>query len=776
MDAMDRRLLPFQGWRLLFFRVVVIFSLLVLVLRTGELQFKYGAQFRQDAEENRLQLVLKPAPRGVILDRNGVALAKNDPAYNVTITPADLPDDPADVLAVYNRLSALIDVPATRAIADAAGKVNVRSLEELVREGAGIAPFRPVVVATDVPYEVMAQILEQAELLPGVGVQVASVREYPTGELTAQIVGYLGPIGPEEERKLRELGYDPAFDRIGYAGIEGFFEDDLAGERGTETWIVDVAGQRLQLVDEKPRKAGLSVQLTLDVELQQAAQEALVRELNRINAEAQRLVTQQGVVIAMNPQTGEILALVSWPTYDNTRFARAIDADYYFSQLDDPLRPLVNHAISALYPPGSVWKLITAVGVLQEGVISPTANLYCAGRLVLPNAYAPRDKSQGQTFVCWRRSGHKEVNLLKGIAQSCDIYFYQVGGGNPEVSPQTLRPGGLGIFDLYRWATSFGVGSELGIELPGELAGRMPERDWKRRNYGESWSTGDTYNAAFGQGYVTVTPLQLVTAVAAIANGGTLYQPTIVRNLQDANGNVVLDFQPRIARTLVPQSDEDVVLLLQEDMLIQRQASLACRCEPDSEWYDPELCDPQNYVAQFDRDPNPDDDITDLVRYRVNVPYNYTFNAGVCDPLEFESLQRESQFLRGHHYIPPFATPETINWVQRGMREAVLTGTASEKAMRSLNSDAFPLSYVNEGGKTGTAEYCDDIAYPQGLCVPGQWPSHGWYVGYAPYENPEIIVIAFVYNGGEGAKVATPIVRQVMDAYFKLKNARGGTF
>ncbi len=773
---MDRRLLPFQGWRLLFFRVVVICSLLVLVLRTAELQFQYGAQFRQDAEENRLQLVLKPAPRGVILDRNGVALAKNDPAYNVTITPADLPDDPADVLDVYSRLSALIDVPATRAIADAAGRTHTRSLEEMVREGAGIAPFRPVVVATDVPYPVMAQILEQAELLPGVGMQVASVREYPTGPLTAQIIGYLGPIGPEEERKLREMGYDPAFDRIGYAGVEGFFEDDLAGERGTETWVVDVAGQRLRLVDEKPRQAGLSVQLTLDVELQQAAQDAITRQLNTINAEAQRLVTQQGVVIAMNPQTGEILALVSWPTYDNTRFARAIDADYYFSQLDDPLRPLVNHAISALYPPGSVWKLVTAVGVTQEGVISPTSNLYCAGRLVLPNAFAPRDKSQGQTFVCWLRSGHKEVNLIKGIAQSCDVYFYQVGGGNPEVSPQTLRPGGLGIFDLYRWATSFGIGSELGIELPGELAGRMPERDWKRRNYGESWSTGDTYNAAFGQGYVTVTPLQLISAVATIANGGTLYQPTLVKNLQDANGNVIVDFPPRIARTLVPKPDDDVVLLLQEDMLIQRQASLACRCEPDSDWYNPDLCDPENYVAQFDRDPNPDDDITDPVRYRVNVPYNYTFNAGVCDPLEFESLQRESQFLRGHHYIPPFATPETFQWVQRGMREAVLTGTASEKAMISLNSDALPLTYVNEAGKTGTAEYCDDIAYPQGLCVPGQWPSHGWYVGYAPYENPEIIVIAFIYNGGEGSKVATPVVRQVLDAYFKLKNARGGTF
>jgi penicillin-binding protein 2 len=464
--------------------------------------------------------------------------------------------------------------------------------------------------------------------------------------------------------------------------------------------------------------------------------------------------------------------MVSYPNYDNTRFARAIDAEYYFGQLEDPLKPLVNHAISALYPPGSVWKVLTATGVLEEDVIAPTSNLYCPGQLVLPNAYAPRDESQGQTFVCWLRTGHESVDMLAGIAQSCDVYFYQIGGGNPEVSPQTLRDGGLGIFDLYRWGTAFGIGSELGIELPGELAGRMPESDWKRRNYGESWSTGDTYNAAFGQGYVTVTPLQLINSVAAVANGGTLYQPTIVKNLQDANGNIIREFEPRVARTLALQPGEEPVLLLEEDMLVQQSASLACRCEEDSDWYDEDLCNPDSYVAQVDRDTNPEDTITDPLRYRVNVPYNYFFNAGVCDELEFESLQRESQFLRGHHYIPPFVSQETIEWVQRGMREAVLTGTSSEVAMRSLESDAFPLPYVNEAGKTGTAEYCDDIAYPQGLCVPGQWPAHAWYVGYAPYEAPEIIVIAFMYNGGEGAKVSTPIVREVMDAYFQLKTER----
>jgi penicillin-binding protein 2 len=774
-----RRILPFQGWRLVLFQAIVVFSLLVLVMRMAELQFARGDQFVQDAEENRLQLVLVPAPRGSIYDRNHVALAKNVPAYNVSIVPADLPDDPADVLEVYGRLSALIDVPATRAIADAAGRTTERSLDEMVREGEGIAPYRAVLVAQDIPREVAFQIWDQAQLLPGVSIQVASVREYPEGALTAHVVGYLGPIGPEEEERLRELGYNPAFDRIGYAGVEAYMEDDLAGQRGTQTWVVDVAGQPLRLVEEEKFQAGKSVQLTLDSDLQQAAQAILAERISTVNIHYNELVTQQGVVIAMDPRNGEILAMVSLPSYDNSRFARAIDGEYYFDQFDDPLRPLVNHAISALYPPGSVWKLITAMGVLGEDVIDPNQPLFCPGRLVLPNAFAPRDESRGQTFVCWLRSGHGDVNLLQAIAKSCDVYFYQVGGGNPDVSPLALREGGLGILDLYRWATAFGIGSELGVELPGELAGRMPDSQWKRRNYGESWSTGDTYNAAFGQGYVTVTPLQLLNAAAAIVNGGTLYQPTMVQNLQDASGNVLQDFEPRVARTIVPQPGEDIVLLLQEDMLIQGENSLACRCEPDSDFYDEDLCDPENYVAQFDRDPNSEDEIHDWVQYRVNVPYNYTFNAGVCDQLEFESLGRESNVKKGRGYLPPFATQASVQLVQQGMREVVLTGTSSAAAMLDLAATGAPLplldplAYVNEGGKTGTAEYCDDIAFANNKCDPGQWPSHAWYIGYAPWEAPEIIVVAFVYNGGEGAAIATPIVRQVMDAYFQIKRARG---
>lgn len=749
-------LLPFQGWRIIFFRTVMFTIFTIFAVRIYYLQFGQGAQFNADAEENRIQTLPLAAPRGAILDRNGVVLARNVPAFNVTVTPAFLPTDPDDVLAIYSRLAGLIDVPATRAIAEASGR-NVRSIDELVTEGEGIAPFRAVVIKTDIDREIALQIEEEKQSMPGVDIEVRSVREYPTGELTAQLIGYLGPVPEDEAEALREQGYDPSFDRIGYSGIERFFETELAGVRGEEVYEVDVAGERLALLRQTPPIAGSTIRLTIDVDLQQAAQDALIERLNILNANEQRLRSQSGVVIALDPNNGEVLALISWPTYDNSRFARNIDAEYYFDLADDPLLPLVNHAIGSLYPPGSVWKILSAVGVVEEGVIRPDAYLFDAGRLTLPNAFAPNDVAASQTFVCWLRTGHGRVNLYDGIAQSCDVYYYQVGGGNPDVSTATLRTGGLGPTDLYRWATAFGIGSELGLELPLEVAGRMPDPDWKRRIYGESWSTGDTYNATFGQGYVTVTPLQQVTYAAAIANGGTLYQPTIIANFQDAAGNMTNEFPPVVARDIVlPTTDRLPMLLLQEDMLVQGENSLACRCEPDSDFYDAGRCNPATYTAQFDNDTNLEDSINDWITYQVHVPYNYAFNGGVCDPLSFNRI--------GRNYRPPFADHSTLQVVETGMRLVVTDGTATGDV-----TPIPPLGYVTEAGKTGTAEYCDDIARPLGLCIPGRWPSHAWYVGYAPFENPEIVVVAFGYNAGEGSQVALPMVRLVLDAYFKLK-------
>lgn len=748
-----QRLLPFQGWRLTWFQGIVIAAFLLFAVRMYDLSIMQQQNWQLQADDNRLNEQPIPAPRGVIFDRFNTALANNVPAYNVTIIPAALPADEIEVFDIYNRLSALMDVPPTAALAAGRG---VRSIEELVAEGEGIAPFRPVIVAQDVDLLVAMQILEERITMPGVSIQPVGVRQYPTGQLTSQVIGYMGPIGPEEAERLIEQGYNPAFDRIGYSGVEFFLENILGGQRGRRLSEVDVAGEVVQVIRELDPVPGSNVRLTIDTKLQEAAETALRNRITLINTNEGRIVTQSGVVIAMDPRNGEILALVSWPTYDNSRFARSIDFRYYQEVFNDPLTPLVNHAISSLYPPGSVWKVLSAVGVLQEQVIAPESALFDGGNLVLPNRYAPNDIAAAQNFVCWKRDGHGSLNIIGAIAQSCDVYFYQVGGGNPEVSPQTLREGGLGDRDLFRYATAFGIGSELGIELPSEQAGRMPDRDWKRRIYGENWSTGDTYNAAFGQGYVTTSPLQLLSSVAAIANGGTLYQPTLIDSLLDAEGNIRQDFPPQVIRNLNIDAlapDQPILLLPIEDMIMKGPQSLACTCEPDDDnpYYNPSRCDPGNYRNTVNINPDPLG-VPELRQYRVHVPLNYAFNGQVCDPLRFDD-----------RYLPPFPSTENIRIVEQGMRAAVTDGTA-----KGAN-----LPYINVAGKTGTAEYCDDVARPLGLCVPGNWPSHAWFTAYAPYEDPEIIIIAFVYNAGEGSLQALPVVVETLEAYLRLKNERG---
>ena len=752
----SNRLEPFQTWRLTFFQSVILAVFLIFGIRMYELQVLRFNEFQADADENRLKELPIAARRGAIFDRNDARLAFNVPAYNVTIIPAQLPDDEAAELAVYNRLSALVGVPPTRDIAEQAS-LFTRSLEDLVAEGEGIEPFSPVIVALDVPQLVAMQILEERIYMPGVDIEPVAVREYPTGALTTHIVGYMGPIPAEEAQELRAQGYNPAFDRIGYEGVERYLENRLAGVRGSIQREVDVAGEVVKVIGQVDPLPGQNVRLTIDTELQAFAQQALIDQLQELNDQAGRVISQQGVVIAMDPRTGEILALVSYPSYDNSRFARAIDGEYYLDVVADPLRPLVNNTIKSKYPPGSVWKVITAAAVLEEQVIDPNTLLLDEGQILVENRYAPNDRAQSQRFVCWLRSGHGRVDMIRGIAWSCDVYFYQIGGGNPNLSAQTIRPGGLGIDDLFRYGTAFGIGSELGIELPFENPNRMPDPDWKRRNEGESWSTGDTYNAAFGQGYVNVTPLQLLASVAATINEGVLYQPTIIRDFLDEERQIIEAFQPQVLRHInrdLLDEGEELTLLLLEDMLMKRESSLACTCEPDSDWYDPFRCDPQGYRNTVDL--NPDPGIEDLHSYRIHIPLNYSFNGSVCQRVRFRGPSEP--------YIPPFVSEPTLAMVREGMREAVIGegGTAAPAA----------LPFIEVAGKTGTAEYCDDIARPLNLCVPGQWPAHAWYSGYAPYDDPEIILIAFVYNGGEGSQVALPIVRRTMEEYFRLKQRR----
>lgn len=655
------------AWRLYVTYAVIVLLLAVFVSRLLQIQVLDGQTYRNLADENRFSRITLPAARGVIYDRNGFQLVRNIPSYQVLITPALLPDSDAEKDAIYRRLSAATGVAIDQPGEPAAPCIAGRGIRQFVEEGETNKPYSPWPIACDVD-ELTARILREQQVdMPGVSIVAVPVREYTTDELTAALIGYLGPIPASLADQLRELYFEPDRDKIGYAGVEATFQDVLTGRNGVKLVERDNAGQILREIGTVNQPVpGYSLRLTIDTRLQAVAETALRSRMEFLTRASTQGGTPLGAVIAMNPQTGEILALVSLPTYENNRLARFIPADYY-TQLEGDTRgrPLINHAIMSEFPPGSTFKLVTAVGALEEGVISPAQLINDPGKITIVNRYFPNDPGRAKDFVCWKEDGHGRVDLVHGIAFSCNVYFYKVGGGFENEIPGD----GLNINRLGEYARAIGYGQPLGIDLLGENDGLIPDPDWKRRNLGESWSTGDTYNAATGQGFVLATPLQVLNEAVVIATGGKVMKPYLVSEVLDGEGNVIQ------------------------------------KTEPVVRW-----------------------DLTD----------------GVITP--------------GTPDIP--VQPWVIQLVQQGMRLVTTEGTANGYA---------DLETISSAGKTGTGEYCDAVAQAKNLCVPGNWPTHSWYTAYAPFENPEIAVVAFVYNGGEGAVSSGPIVKQILEAYFNLK-------
>jgi penicillin-binding protein 2 len=543
---------------------------------------------------------------------------------------------------------------------------------------------------------------------PGVSVEVEPIRDYPTGSLTASLVGFLGPIPASLERELRAQGFIPNRDKIGYSGVEASLQDVLAGRNGLRVVQVDVAGQELRNLEPPiPTVPGNNVYLTIDTRLQAAAEASLIQEINFWNTFFGTIRISSGVVIAMNPKTGEILAMVSYPSYENNRFARIIPAYYYGQLSQDPRKPLLNNAISAEFPPGSVFKLSTATGAINEGVITLSDIVDAPGQLELCEKFNPNDVCNDfntRPFVDHifekKPEGFGPVSFLQCIAFSSNVCFYKLGGGYQDEIPQ-----GLGIERLGEYARALGYDQASGIQLLGEADGLIPSPQWKRINTGENWSTGDTYIASVGQGYVLATPLQILMSGATIANRGKLMQPTIVHDVTDGDG------------------------------------------KPVEYWFNPETFTAAKFQTPGSYQISP---FTPNLKWDVTVTpliEGYSCDLGYC------SLTEDLKIIR----------PESIEAVRTGTRLAVtdpLYGTLYDVF------NEFPIAVA---GKTGTAEYCDDVARAAQQCDFGKWPTHSWTLAYAPYEDPEIIVAAFAYHGGEGASVAAPIVARVIQAYFEFK-------
>jgi penicillin-binding protein 2 len=520
--------------RLMLFRVMLVVFFGGLTARLWRLQVVDADLYRAWADGNRFRLVSVEAPRGVIYDRQGHILARNIPSFKVEIVPAYLPEEDGRRRQVLARLAELLCAAPEAVSAGADCTVSALSLEELLVT-AELAPFRPVIAAQDIDPQTAFIIAEDHLNLPGVRLQITPIRQYMEGPLTAHILGYVGRIPAESVEEYLELGYDPHLDRVGMAGVEYTYESELKGRKGQKYVEVDVAGREIRTVGvTQGDEPGHNLVLTLDLDLQRAVEVALLSGMEEAGSTS-------GSVVVLNPQTGEVLALVTLPSYDNNLFAGGISIEDYQRLAEDPEHPLVNHAIGGQYPPGSTMKIIIASAGLEEGVVSIQNRLGCQGRLWLPNRYFPNDPEMSQPFYCWLARGHGTLNVVEALAQSCDIFFYQLGGGFREFQ-------GIGLNRLVDYAERFGLGQRSGIALTGETAGLVPTAKWKRLNYAESWTTGDTYNFSIGQGFVLATPLQMANATAAVANGGTLYRPQIVYEVRTADGGLAHAFSPEVIR------------------------------------------------------------------------------------------------------------------------------------------------------------------------------------------------------------------------------------
>ena len=496
--------------RFIAFSVVAALLLLALGGRLFQLRVVIGAVYGGGAGAERTVEGPVVAPRGLIFDRAGRPVAVSVPSWTVKVRPADLAE--ADRFRVLSRVATLIgaDRSTLRARLDAFTG----------------SPFDLVPIARGVRREAALLIGEEAAELPGVVVAVEPIRQYldetgkPGGPLLSHVIGYTGPIDREELETLEDEGY-LRDDVIGKAGIEASFEDELRGRYGRQLVERDASGRQLKVIETiREPTPGTNLMLTIDADIQRLATQALTWGMEAADV-------SQGVTVVMNPQTGEILAMVSLPAYDNNKFAAGISANDYNVYLADPNRPLRNHAISDIYPPGSTYKLITGIAAMEEGVTTANREWPTYGCYQIPGAPA------GECLYDWNRQGFGPLDMVDAFAKSSDTYFYQM-------AVET------GIDPLAEWARELGFGELTGIELPSEEEGIIASTEWARQQGRSGVFTGELAQAGIGQNVIAVTPLQMLNAYAALANGGKVMRPMIVRGEADSSGELVDAYEPEV--------------------------------------------------------------------------------------------------------------------------------------------------------------------------------------------------------------------------------------
>lgn len=661
---------------------IVIFIFSVLTISLSALQIVKGNEYEKLAEENRIRLISITAPRGVFKDRNGRELVNNRPSFTVSYMSVNT--EPSKQEEVFGVLREILEIPLytevsnQKSIVNEDNKIYLSKLPILDKNGDGkvdtsdisiveentgkvISPikidfatgnvtvdsppdtvmlvsynydtlknklrgqvYRPVRLKTDVDFQTVAEIEERR--LPGVVIEVEPMRNYLYGSTASHIFGYVGEINQEELEASKDKGYRPG-DLVGKIGLEKVLESYLKGVDGGQQVEVTASGKPIKVLGQKEPIPGHSINLTIDIKLQQIAENKLKEQLLKLQTDKYKPFpnAKRGAVIALNVKTGEVLAMASIPGFDPNIFARGITQKEWEEISNNPLNPMVNLAISGTFPPGSVFKMVTATAALEEKVTNEKEYIRDTGVYwtILPK----KD---------WKPGGHGIVNIVKAIAESCNIYFYEMGRR-------------LGIDNIEKYAKMYGLGSITGIELPGEKAGNVASREYKKDTFtrpdDKIWYPAETLDAAIGQGYNSFTPIQIANYVAAIANEGTWMKPHLIKSITDPNGNIVLEKNPEIG-------------------------------------------------GQLD------------------------------------------------------ISQKTFDIIKQGMRGVTLPGGTAYGVFAN-----FPISVA---GKTGTAEW--DVAKDP----------HGWFVAFAPYEDPEIAVVVFIEQAGSGGTTGGPVARAIFEEYFHL--------
>lgn len=602
---------------------LIIFLLVgIIFFRNGYLQIWRGEKFRILAEDNRLRIKPVIAERGLIYDRNLIPLVTNVPSFNLILTPQDLPKNKEELRIILEKISVLTEI-------------NLTELENKLKENSRGLAFQSINLIENLNYEkAMSLILGGADI-PGISIEQTYNRFYlfaPQVDLSAAVsstlqdkpvnslahlLGYTGKINREELKNNTDYLLT---DYIGKTGLEKSYEKELRGVYGQKAIEIDAFGKEKNTVKTIPPQAGDTLILTLNLDYQRKLEEILLKHLNALNK-------KKATAILMDPSNGEILALVNLPSFNNNLFVKGISEEDYQKLINDKNAPLFPRGWSGLYPSGSTIKPLFVAAALNEKIIDKNTSFLSTGGIQVDRWFFPD----------WKSGGHGATDARKAIAESVNTFFYFIGGGYKNFT-------GLGLERMANYLKKFNFGDKLGLDLPGEAEGFIPDRQWKIKTKKEQWFIGDTYNLSIGQGDLLVTPLQIASLTSTIANGGTIYRPHLVKALQGSSGDA--------AREIAVEKNQDNLI---------------------SDSY--------------------------------------------------------------------------LKIVREGMRQTITVGSA--KILNDLS--------IKVAGKTGTAQWSKNAA------------NHAWFTGFAPYENPKIVLTILVEEGGEGSSVAVPIAKDFL-AWFENKN------